>query len=57
MIRALVKNNAGLPLVVASEVSFAFMNVSVKVLTAEGESKVSVLEVFSITGFACQTVS
>ena len=46
MLRALVKNNAGLLLVVASEIFFAFMNLSVKVLTTEGDSGVSVLEVF-----------
>ena len=44
MPRGLVKNNAGLLLVVASEVFFAFMNLSVKVLMT-GEPEVSILEV------------
>ena len=45
MLRSLIQSNAGLLLVVASEVFFAFMNVSVKVLTT-GESEVPVFEVF-----------
>ncbi len=47
MLRALIKNNAGLLLVVASEVFYALMNVSVKVLTThwEEELQVPVLEV------------
>jgi len=45
MLRALVKNNAGLLLIVASEVFYAFMHASVKVLTSEGESVIPILEV------------
>ena len=45
MLRTLVKNNAGFLLVVASEVFFAFMHASVKVLMTEGESAIPVLEV------------
>ncbi|KAF8634363.1 hypothetical protein AX14_010664, partial [Amanita brunnescens Koide BX004] len=44
MLRSLIQSNAGLLLVVASEVFFAFMNVSVKVLTT-GESEVPVFEI------------
>jgi len=67
MLRALVKNNAGLLLVVASEVFFVFMNVSVKVLTTDGESEVSILEiillrmivtyVFSVAYMYCSGIS
>lgn len=48
MLRALIKNNAGLLLIVASEVFYALMNVSVKVLTThwQEELQVPVLEVF-----------
>ena len=46
MLRALIQNNAGFLLVVASEVFFAFMNVSVKILTT-GESEVPLFEVFT----------
>jgi len=47
MLRALIKNNAGLLLVVASEVFYALMNVSVKVLTThwQEELQVPVLEI------------
>jgi hypothetical protein len=44
MLRAFIQSNAGLFLVVASEVFFASMNASVKVLTT-GESEVPVFEV------------
>ncbi|KAF8723817.1 hypothetical protein AX14_009144 [Amanita brunnescens Koide BX004] len=44
MLRAFIQSNAGLLLVVASEVFFASMNASVKVLTT-GESEVPVFEI------------
>ncbi|KAF8342493.1 integral membrane protein DUF6 [Amanita rubescens] len=45
MLRALVKNNAGLLLVVASEAFYVFMRASVKVLTSEGGSAIPISEV------------
>lgn len=45
MLRVLVKNNAGLLLIVASEVFYAFMHASVKVLSSEGESVIPISEV------------
>ena len=48
MLRALIKNNAGLLLVVISEVFHAVMNISVKILMThwQEELQVPVLEVF-----------
>ena len=51
MLRSLIQSNAGLFLVVASEVFFAFMNTSVKVLTT-GESEVPVFEVLFYRKFS-----
>lgn len=45
MLRTFVKNNAGLLLIVASEVFYAFMHASVKVLMTEGQAAIPVLEV------------
>lgn len=45
MLRAIVKNNAGLLLVVASEVFYVFARASVKVLTSQGESVIPITEV------------
>jgi hypothetical protein len=57
MQRALVKNNAGLLLIVASEVFYAFMHASVKVLTSNGESVIPVSEVRFYIQFISYTVS
>lgn len=46
VLRALIRSNAGLLLVVASEVFYAFMNVAVKILTT-GESEVPLFEVLT----------
>lgn len=46
MLRAFIRSNAGLLLIVASEVFYAFMNLSVKILTT-GESEVPLLEVLT----------
>ena len=46
VLRALIWSNAGLLLVVASEVFYAFMNVAVKILTT-GESEVPLFEVLT----------
>lgn len=51
MLQAFIQNNAGLLLVVASEVFFAFMNLCVKVLTT-GESEVPLFEVLTYRKFS-----
>ena len=57
MLRALVKNNAGLLLIVASEAFYVFMRASVKVLTSEGGSAIPVSEVRFCVQFISYTVS
>lgn len=51
MLRTFVKNNAGLLLIVASEVFYAFMHASVKVLMTEGQPAIPVLEVLCYDEF------
>ena len=46
VLRALIRSNAGLLLVVAYEVFYAFMNVAVKILPT-GEAEVPLIEVLT----------
>ncbi|KAF8333674.1 drug/metabolite transporter superfamily, partial [Amanita rubescens] len=60
MLRALIKNNAGLFLIVASEVFYALMNVSVKVLTTHWQEELQVpivTYVFSVVYMLCAKIN